>query len=162
MNPIWYIVVPAIIIGLAIYFVRQMDRDQGNYATPSTSKALRGLYLDIYNHCAKYIDEYERKYGACGLSVYLSQIQDFLAKYNNKPDEGNADQIALTILWNFTSDALKYGKYHFHIGSLTPEGMAVSRFAEHCVKLSLQNGYITKQDADETLHSLYKSIQEAG
>jgi hypothetical protein len=162
MNPIWYIIIPAIMIGLAIYFVHQTDRDQGNYATRSTEKVLNGFYLDIYNHCAKHIDEYERERSACGLSSYLPKIQDFLARYNNRPDYGNPDQVALTILWNFTSDDLKRGHYHFHIGSLTPEGLAVQSFAEHCVSLSLKNGYISKQDADEALTSLYESIKTAG
>ena len=162
MNPIWYIIVPIAIIGLAIYFIRKTERDRGNHASSSTQNALNGLYLDIYNHCAQYIHDYENKHGACGLTTYLPKIQLFLERYGNEPDEGNADQIALTVLWNFTSDALKCGTYHFHIGSLTPQGLAIKQFAEFCVDHSLKKEYISSQDAQEALKSLYDSIRDAG
>ena len=161
MNPIWYIIVPILLIAAAVYFTRQHERELNNY-TEGKAKKLEGLYFSIYNRCAQYIDEYERAHGRCGIQEYLSKIETFLLKYNNRPDEGNADQVALTILWNFTSDALKCGQYHFHIGSLTPEGREVLAFAEHCLETALQKGYVTKQDADEAKHALMQSIRDAG
>ena len=162
MDPIWYIIIPLAFIGFAIYSVKQMNRDHEKFASTATQKVLQGFYLDIYNKCAAHIDSYESKHNIGVLSPYLQKIEAFLLKYNNRPDEGNADQVALTILWNFTSDALKCGTYHFHIGSLTPEGNAVRAFAEYCLDLSVQRGYCSKNDADKALHALVVSIQNAG
>lgn len=161
MHPIWYIIVPALFIFLAVYFTRQHERELNGY-TETCSPPLDGFYLDIYNRCACYIHDYENLHCACGLSEYLDKIKTFLERYGNRPDEGNADSVALTILWNFTSDALKCGKYHFHIGSLTPEGQAILAFALHCLDTALKKAYISEQDAEEARHALMQSIKEAG
>ena len=161
MHPIWYIIIPALFIFLAIYFTHQHERELNGYAQ-TRSPALSGFYLSIHDHCTRYIRDFENLHGVCGLSQYLDKIQTFLAKYENRPDEGNADRVALTILWNFTSDALKCGNYHFHIGSLTPEGQAVLSFALHCLDTALKKEYIGEQDAEEAKHALIQSIKEAG
>ena len=161
MHPIWYIIVPEFFIFLAVYFTRQHERELNGHAETSPLK-LRGLYLDIYIYCSRFVHDYEEKHNIGILAPYLPKIKNFLLKYNNKPDEGNAEQVALTILWNFTSDALKCGNYHFHIGSLTPEGQEILSFAEHCLDIALQKNFISPQDADEAMHALLQSIQEAG
>jgi hypothetical protein len=158
---LWYIIVPALFIFLAVYFTRQHERELNGY-TESCSPALDGFYLDIYNQCAEHINNYENEHSVGVASPYLPKIEAFLLKYGNRPDEGNTDSVALTILWNFTSDALKCGHYHFHIGSLTPEGKEVLAFAEYCLDTALQKRYITKQDADEAKHALMQGIKEAG
>ena len=162
MNPIWYIIIPAIFIGFAIYGVKLMNRDHAKYASPSTQKALQGFYLDIYNQCAAHIDRYESDNNVSVASVYLPKIESFLLRYNNRPDEGNADQVALTILWNFTSDALKCGTYHFHVGSLTKEGETLLQFSLHCLETAENAGYISSEDAAEARSALFQSIREAG
>lgn len=161
MHPIWYIIVPLLLIAAAVYFTRQHERELNNY-TEGQAKKLEGFYFSIYNRCAQYINEYERAHGRCGAQEYLSKIETFLLNYNNRPDEGNADQVALTILWNFTSDALKYGQYHFHIGSLTQEGEALLHFSLHCLETAENAGYISREDAAEARSALFQSIREAG
>ena len=144
-------------------FKKEKEWEEFPSGTPSPiAKQLQGFYLDIYNKCAAHIDCYENKHNIGVVCLYLPKIEAFLLKYNNRPDEGNADQVALTILWNFTSDALKCGTYHFHIGALTPEGNIVRAFAEYCLDLSVQRRYCSKDDADEALHALVVSIQSAG
>ncbi|MBR2312176.1 MAG: hypothetical protein IKA46_02690 [Clostridia bacterium] len=169
----WISVIIAVILttyALTKYFIEDKQKyekewggttSSGNNPIKSTEH-LQGFYLAIYNRCAKYIHTYESDHNIGTLASYLPKIQKFLLKYNNKPDDGNVDQVALTILWNFTSDALKCGTYHFHIGSLTPEGREVLRFAEHCLDTALQKEYITQQDADEAMHALMQSIRDAG
>lgn len=169
----WIGVIVAVIAAtycLTKYFIedkKKYEKEWGGTSSPkkdtvANTEYLQGFYLVIYNQCAKYIKEHESEYNIGVLEPYLPKIQKFLLKYNNRPDNGNVDQVALTILWNFTSDALKCGTYHFHIGSLTPEGREVLRFAEHCLDTALQKEYITQQDADEAMHALMQSIRDAG
>ena len=143
---------------------RKFEEEWGEKTHQSSTdkKQLQGFYLAIYNRCIYIMIQYEKEHNTDIITPFRSKIEDFLLKYDNRPDEGNAEQVALTILWNFTSDALKCGQYHFHIGSLTTEGEALLQFSLHCLESAENAGYISSNDAKEARNALFQSIREAG
>lgn len=170
----WIGVIVAVIAAtycLTKYFIEDKQKMQdserkewGNSPSASTptQNELQGFYLDIYNHCIYHIVTYENQHNIDLLAPYRIKAESFLLKYNNRPDAGSADKIALTLLWNLTTDDLKCGAYHFHIGSLTPEGESVLQFSLHCLEAAEGNGYVSNEDAAEARSALFQSIREAG